>query len=532
MPGWGLSCGKAVGGKSLLYTAALWLQSATAMRDSLVFYVNGSRHEVRGEPAGLTLSDYLRGGCGSLQGDRLCGTKIACAEGDCGACTVLVGKPAGDGRSLAYQTIDACIAFVYQMDRRHIVTVEGVQDGVTLSPVQQAMIDCHGSQCGFCTPGFVMALQGIVEESDSAGPLDDALRLGLSGNLCRCTGYSQILDAGKRLDPKRVPSISKRYDTTAMLADFAMLGDSPVRVNSRDTHQSNGHAPAAPLVDIFLPATLDELLEHRAKHHDARLISGATDIGVQFNHGKVAPTAVITTQTVAELNRLEVIDGELVIGAATPWAQVEAYTKDAIPAYHAILTRFGSPQVRHAGTLVGNLANASPIADSIPLHYVAQSTLELASVRGRRDVPIEEFYLGYKKLDLQPDEVIVAVRTPLPKENVQLRLYKVSKRRDMDISTVTLAFWLEVEGDLCTAARIATGGVGPTVVRLLRAEESLVGRPLTLEAMQTAGRIARDEIKPISDVRGGADYRLQLVENLFAKCWHEVRDDEVQISSK
>lgn len=533
MPGWGLSCGKAVGGKSLLYTAALWLQSATAMRDSLVFYVNGVRHEVRGGAAGLTLSDYLRGGCGSLQGERLCGTKIACAEGDCGACTVLVGRPADDGQSpheptLAYQSIDACIAFVYQMDRRHVVTVEGVQDGAMLSPVQQAMVDCHGSQCGFCTPGFVMALQGLVEESAGDGPLeDDTLRLGLSGNLCRCTGYSQILDAGKRLDPKRVPSISKRYDTTAMLADFATLGDGPVWVNSRDTHHLNGHATTTTPVDIFLPATLDQLLEHRAKHPDARLVSGATDIGVQFNHGKVTPPAVITTQTVRELNRLEVVDGELVVGAATPWARVEAYTKDAIPAYHAILTRFGSPQVRHAGTLVGNLANASPIADSIPLHYVAQSTLELASVRGRRDVPIEEFYLGYKQLDLQPDEVIVAVRTPLPKEIVQLRLYKVSKRRDMDISTVTLAFWLEVEGDLCTGARIATGGVGPTVVRLPRAEESLIGRPLTLEAMQTAGRIARAEIMPISDVRGGAGYRLQLVENLFAKCWHEVRGGEV-----
>jgi len=504
------------------------------MRDSLVFYVNGIRHEVRGPAAGLTLSDYLRGGewwrgsSGTLPGERLCGTKIACAEGDCGACTVLVGKPADDGKSVAYQTIDACIAFVYQMDRRHVVTIEGVQDGPTLSPVQQAMIDCHGSQCGFCTPGFVMALQGLVEESDDNGPLeDDRLRLGLSGNLCRCTGYSQILDAGRRLDPERVPSISTRYETAAMLADFATLGDGPVRVNSRDTHQSNGHAPASPPVDIFLPSTLDELLEHRAKHPDARLISGATDIGVQFNHGRVAASAVITTQTVSELNRLEAIDGELIIGAATPWSRIEAYANDAIPAYYAILTRFGSPQVRHAGTLVGNLANASPIADSIPFHYVAQSTLELASVRGRRDIPIEEFYLGYKQLDLRPDEVIVAVRTPLPKENVQLRLYKVSKRRDMDISTVTLAFWLEVEGDLCTAARIAAGGVGPTVVRLPRAEESLMGRPLTLAAMQTAGRVARDEIKPISDVRGGAEYRLQLVENLFAKCWHEVNGGEV-----
>ncbi|TWT97894.1 Nicotinate dehydrogenase FAD-subunit [Botrimarina colliarenosi] len=502
------------------------------MRNSLVFYVNGDRHEVRGEAAGRTLSDYLRGGCGSPTAERLVGTKIACAEGDCGACTVLVGKTAPSGDRLDYQTIDACIAFIYQLDRRHVVTVEGLQEDSRLAPAQQAMVDCHGSQCGFCTPGFVMALQGLVEESDDRGPLaDETLRLGLSGNLCRCTGYSQILDAGKRLDPARVDSVAKQYDPAPMLADFAALGDGPVRVNPRDTHQLNGHATAAPPVEVFLPSTLPELVEFRADNPDAKLVSGATDVGVQFNHGKLAPVAVISTTGVAELQHLEVVDEELVIGAAVPWSRVEAFAKHELPAYHAILTRFGSPQVRHAGTLVGNLANASPIADSIPFHYVAGSTLELASVGGRRDVPIEDFYLGYKQLDLRPDEVIIAVRTPLPAENVQLRLYKVSKRRDMDISTVTTAFWLELEGDLCAGARLAAGGVGPTVVRLPRAEEALIGRPLTLEAMRVAGRIAREEITPISDVRGGADYRLQLVENLFAKCWHEVRGNGILTGS-
>lgn len=478
------------------------------MRDRLVFYVNDSRHEVRGEAAALTLSDFLRHGHG---GPRLTGTKIACAEGDCGACTVLVGRPNEAGDGFTYQTIDACIAFVYQLDRAHVVTVEGLGEGERLSPVQDAMVDCHGSQCGFCTPGFVMALQGLVEES--SGPLaEDALRLGLSGNLCRCTGYSQILDAGLRCDAAAIGGVGGKFAAGTMLEDFAKLGAGGVHVNA-------GEEGA---VEVFLPSRLDELLAARASHPHAKLVSGATDLGVQFNHGKIAPTAVIATAGVDALQEMQVTDGELSVGAAVTWSRLEAFSKEAIPEYHGILTRFGSPQVRHAGTLAGNLANASPIADSIPFHYVAGSTIELASVRGERSLPIEAFYLGYKKLDLADDEVIVSVRTPLPTEATRLKLYKVSKRRDMDISTVTLAIWLETTGDTITTARLAAGGVGPTVVRLPLAEKSLLGQGLTLDALRAAGQTAREEVTPISDVRGSAGFRSQLVENLFTKCWHDL----------
>lgn len=496
------------------------------MRDQLVFYLNDTRQAVRGDEVGLTLSDFLRRGAG---GERLCGTKIACAEGDCGACTVLVGRPADGGKRFAYQTIDACIAFVYQFDKCHVVTVEGLakragaKEPTELTGVQQAMVDCHGSQCGFCTPGFVMAMHGLVEEAveQADGRLtDDQLRLGLSGNLCRCTGYSQILEAGHRCDPAEIGSVGECFGTAAMLADFASLGSDAVHVNVRPAPEANGQATHP--VEAMLPGTLGELLAFRDAHPDAKLVSGATDLGVQFNHGRIAPESVLFTRGVTELDAIEAVDGELRIGAAVTWSSIEDFVESRAPEYHAVLTRFGSPQVRHAGTLAGNLANASPIADSIPFHYATGSTIELASVDGRRDVPIEDFYLGYKQLDLRANELIIGVRTPLPTDGMRLKLYKISKRRDMDISTVTAAFCLEIDGERIASARIAVGGVGPVVLRAPKAEAALAAGPFTLEAMRSAGQIAREEITPITDVRGSAEYRLQLVENLFAKCWHDL----------
>ena len=246
-------------------------------------------------------------------------------------------------------------------------------------------------------------------------------------------------------------------------------------------------------------------------------------MGVQVNHQKISPTSVIATQSVQEFHQLEIVDGEMIVGAAVRWSRFAAFIANHVPEYNAVLDRFGSPQIREMGTLVGNLANASPIADSIPFHYIAESTIELASVNGRRSVPIETFYRGYKQLDLRPDEVITAVRSRLPTNNALLKLYKISRRRDLDISTVTAAFLVEMDdaNDFVRRARIAVGGVGPTVLRLPRAESSLVGEPFTLATLQAAGRLACQEISPISDVRGNDTYRSQLVENLFQKFYFD-----------
>jgi len=496
------------------------------MRDHLVFYLNGVRHAVRGREAGLTLSDYLRLSCGTFGANRLTGTKVACAEGDCGACTVLVGRLAAGGHELEYVPIDACITFVYQLDRSHVVTVEGLAADGKLSPVQSAMVTCHGSQCGFCTPGFVMAMHGLVEtcrEAEDGRQLtDEELRLGLSGNLCRCTGYAQILEAGAAIETARVTRMRARFDAAAILKDLAIQSAGPVHVNAPVPAEVNGKV-VGPAVEIFLPSTLDELLAQRAARPGSTLVSGATDVGVQVNHRKLAPVSVIATQSVPELHRLEIVGGELVVGAAVRWSRLADFIRDRVPEYKAILDRFGSPQIRHMGTLVGNLANASPIADSIPFHYVTESKLELASFDGRRSVPIEEFFRGYKQLDLRSDEVITAVRTPLPSPDVLLKLYKISRRRDLDISTVTAALLVEMDDNrnVIRRARIAVGGVGPMVLRLTRVEALLVGKAFDLTTMRAAGQLARQEISPISDVRGSDAYRSQLVENLFQKFYFD-----------
>lgn len=492
------------------------------MRDHLVFYVNDQRHTVSDRDALLTLTDYLREGRGSCN-HRYVGTKVACAEGDCGACSVLIGRLDKQTQALKYQTIDACIAFVYQLDRCHVITVEGIASDKALSAVQQAMVDCHGSQCGFCTPGFVMAMHGLAEKQpdESIEHLtEDELRLGLSGNLCRCTGYSQILEAGQAFQRSDAQGIATKFETSAMQDDFNDLGSDPVMIKSLPDPQLNGEAQTS-AHEIFLPTTLSELLEHKANNPSSRLVAGATDLGVQHNHGKFSSDNVVFTLGVEELNNIEIVDNHLSVGAAANWARIEEFVKEQLPEYHQVLIRFGSPQVRNAGTLAGNLANASPIADSIPLHYVTESTLELANANGSRQVAIEDFYLGYKELDLRPDEVIVKISTPLPEENEYLKLYKISKRRDMDISTVTLAFLLELDGNIIRSAKIAAGGVGPTVVRLRKAESKLLDQEFSESTMGNAGRQAREEITPISDVRGSAEFRLQLIENLFVKCFYD-----------
>jgi xanthine dehydrogenase small subunit len=444
---------------------------------------------------------------------------------------VLFGRPSPDGSSLDYLPVDACIAFVYQLDRAHIVTVEALEQNHLLTPVQSAMVDHYGSQCGFCTPGFVMALHGLVEQRDEAAsgtPFGDAeLRLGLSGNLCRCTGYSQILEAGEAIDPDDVPRCAARFDSATILADFASLGAGPVEVNPRPSPESNAHgdpfvAAAGGSFEVFIPSTVDELLARRAARPDSTLVSGATDLGVQFNHGKIAPKSVITTSSIPELHQLEFDGDELLVGAAVSWTRFAEFIRERVPEYHGLLARFGGPQIRHMGTLIGNLANASPIADSIPFHYVAESTIEVASTRGQRQIPIEEFYLGYKQLDLRQDEAILSIRTPLPGPHVWLKLYKISRRRDLDISTVTAAFWFETDSDnMIACCRIAVGGVAPTVLRLHRTETLMTGRRMELATMTAAGRQAREEVTPISDVRGSAEYRLQLVENLFQKFYYD-----------
>ncbi|MFM1748812.1 MAG: hypothetical protein RLZZ188_2478 [Verrucomicrobiota bacterium] len=476
------------------------------MRDHLILWVNDTRHEVRGGDAFLMLADWLRERLG------LTGTKVMCAEGDCGVCTVLVAEPVAPSEPPRYLPIDSCLRFLFQLDGCHVVTVDGLARNGALAPVQQAMIDCHGSQCGFCTPGMVMTLTGGCHAAKAGADLD--WRQELSGNLCRCTGYVSIFEAAAQA--RRAPDwLADRFANSAWMPEAARR-----RRESLEVHGELGGVP----MRVSSPATLPEALAAR-RQPGARVVAGATDLGVLWNQGKLRPQHWLDLSRLPALRgiHLEEKDGQavLVAGSLATWTGLLEACREELPQAVPILEAFGGPQIRHVGTLGGNLVNGSPIADSLPLLFALEATLDLASATGTRSVPIEAFYQGYRQVDLGADELLVGVRMPLPRPGDRLRLVKVSRRRDLDISTFTSALLLRRAGDRIATARLACGGVGPTVVRLRRTEEFLAGRPFTEDSFRQAGDVAAAEIQPITDVRGSAEYRRQLARGVLLKFFHQ-----------
>lgn len=472
------------------------------MRDQVLLYINGRRHLVAQRLALLSLSDFLRHKLG------LVGTKIVCSEGDCGACTVLVGRP-HEGR-LRYQSADSCILFMFQLDGTHVVTVEGLSPGGGLNGVQQALIDCHGSQCGFCTPGFAVAMTGMLEECNR---LDEAeMRYGLTGNLCRCTGYTPIMDSGMAVNAETHLHVDQLYPSAPMLSEFEQVAADNLELSAKCGERQHL---------LFSPTNLPAAVEFLAAHPEATIVAGATDLGVRINKSRTLPEKILDVNRLKELEAVSVDGDRLMLGARASWTAVEDLCQRLVPQFYEIITIFGSPQIRNVGTIGGNIVNASPIADSLPFLYVMEAQLELTSTAGVREVDINDFYLGYKKLDLAPGELLTRVTVPLPDENEILRLYKVSRRRDLDISSFTAAVRVRLDGRMISQASIAYGAVGPTVIRVRRTEEFLCGRPFTEETMRQAGEIAVDEVSPISDVRGSADYRYQLTRNVLLKFYHQ-----------
>jgi xanthine dehydrogenase small subunit len=461
------------------------------MRSELVFFINGAEHRVGGDAVFQTLSRYLR------YDQRATGTKIVCEEGDCGACTVLIGKR--DGDRLRYVPVNSCIQFLFQLDAAHVVTVEGLsRNGLT--PLQESMVRCHGAQCGYCTPGFIMAMAAMYEGGAPKASTAD-VQSALTGNLCRCTGYEPIIKAA--LEVEGQPRIDELFPPSGILS--ALPNGESLRIGN-----------------FFKPSSIEEAIEFKATNPKCVIVQGATDFGVWCNKRGFVPEAVLSLDSIAGLDELRTSGEELLVGGRTTLAALEEFVAGKIPQLSEILDRFGSPQIKNAGTLAGNIANASPIADSLPFLYVTGATLELTGKTGVRRVAIEKFYRGYKTLDLQLDEIITRVRIPLPPVTDTLRLYKVSKRSHLDISSFTAAMLMRRRADQIESIRIAYGGVGPVVLRLPKTEQFLAGRPFALETFEEAEPIAREEITPISDVRGSRDFRLRLAGNVLRKFYYSV----------
>ncbi|MEM6891746.1 MAG: xanthine dehydrogenase small subunit [Pseudomonadota bacterium] len=445
----------------------------------ITFSLNGETVEVEAPPT-TTLLDWLR------DEKRLTGTKEGCNEGDCGACTVMVTDFVSD-QGPSRKALNACILFLPQLHGKAVRTVEGVSspDG-TLHPVQEAMVEHHGSQCGFCTPGFIMSM--VVSHANGRTDHDDAL----AGNLCRCTGYAPIIRAARAAEKQEWPVEWLDHD-----GSFPVAGDLPVA-----------------------PTTVDELAHWYEANPDGTLIAGATDVGlwVTKDFRKLGPVAFLNQ--CRELQTIQTTgDGRVRVGAGVTMQMFHRVASEIQESYGELVRRYGSEQVRAAATIGGNIANGSPIGDNPPPLIAIGAELHLRKSDARRSMPIEDFFIEYGKQDRMPGEFVEAVT--LPQTVPDLRVYKLSKRFDQDISAVCAAFNLKVEDGVIASARTAFGGMAGIPKRASHVEDALVGLPWAEESIRQALPKFADDFEPLSDMRASAGYRLVAAENMLLRYFFE-----------
>jgi xanthine dehydrogenase large subunit len=487
------------------------VQRVSELKEGFAFELNGKQEFVKDYSTNITLLQYLR-----RRG--LIGSKEGCAEGDCGACTVVLIDTDSTGNN-HFRAINSCLVPLPLIAGRKIVSVEGVAARDELHPVQQAMVNRHGSQCGYCTPGFIMSLFEAYHRTDlhETWQVDDQL----CGNLCRCTGYRAIRDAAFECLAKRQLAAASTETTT--LSD-TRTGLVPIGYRT--------------LAEIFLrPVTLIELFELLATYPDAQLVAGATELGLKITKQFQSFPTLIAVEGVAELTVLESDDSKWRVGAAVTLTQVWDALGKEFPGLASMLRWFGSRQIRNRATLGGNLATASPIGDSAPVLIALDASLVLESVAGARTVPLSEFFVGYRKTALQPGEVIREILIPRARAQVGVspeftKFYKVSRRREMDISTVSGCFRIQLDAvGKVRLARVVYGGVAPTPVRAGDVEAALVAREWNRGTLADISRILAKRFAPISDVRGSADFRAAMVVELMEKFFEDSQTKQLEPAS-
>jgi xanthine dehydrogenase small subunit len=439
------------------------------------------------------------------------GTKEGCAEGDCGACTVALGERGADG-SIGYRAVNSCILFVPALAGKQLLTVEDLAapDG-TLHPVQQAMVDHHASQCGFCTPGFVMSLFALAHQ-DSAATDDATIHDTLAGNLCRCTGYRPIVDAARQV--LKAPSADRFGREASGIAAALHTLESDQAVDGGGSR-------------YFAPRTTPDLADLFARHPDAVLLAGGTDVGLWVTklHRRLA--TVISINDVAELRTIVETRTELDIGAGVTYARLLPLF-ERWPSFGELLRRLGSAQIRNSGTMGGNIANGSPIGDSMPALIALRTTLVLNRGGVRREIALEDFFLGYRKTALQPGEFLERFRVTVDPA-WRFVTYKVSKRFDQDISAVAVGIGYALRDGVVSDIRIAFGGMAAIPKRATTAENALRGQAWSLASVTAAAALLDRDFKPLTDMRASSDYRMQVARNLLIRCYRESAGEAVRL---
>ncbi|CAI0695234.1 4-hydroxybenzoyl-CoA reductase subunit gamma [Serratia entomophila] len=450
-----------------------------------------------------TVLNYLRRDLGR------CGTKEGCASGDCGACTVVLAEP-HDGR-LRYRSVNACLTLVSALHGKQLITVEDLKQNGRLHSVQQAMVDCHGSQCGFCTPGFVMSM--FCLQKNSVDYRRESAQQALAGNLCRCTGYRPIMAAAQQACERQAPD---GFDLEQHQTLQQLQAIEPAR-----SQEAAGKR-------CLMPQTLDELAALYWQHPQAKLLAGGTDLALEITQRHQDLPLLIALGQVAELKRTQREGGRLVIGAGATLSDLHPLLAGYHPAFGELLARFASQQIRNQGTLGGNIANASPIGDGAPLLLALDAQLTLRCGEQRRMLPLHQFFLGYRQTALQPGELIESLSLPADAP-ADLRAWKVSKRLEDDISAVCGAFNLTIEQGVVREARVAFGGMAAIPQRALRCERRLVGQPWRRATVELAAQALAQDFTPLSDFRASSAYRLLVAQNLLRRYFIALTEPQTAI---
>jgi xanthine dehydrogenase small subunit len=470
--------------------------------NTIKFIFENKIHEIKNPDSNETILNYIR-----LKLKKS-GTKEGCSEGGCGACTVVIGEL--KKKNIVYKAINSCIAFTTSLEGKQLLVVEDLMlKNGSLHPVQSAMVNYHGSQCGFCTPGFIMSLFAMYKNNSSYD--GKIIEESISGNLCRCTGYRPIIDAAKSLNNNKSDQFLKNKKATLTL--LKKIRPKSISINSQNKK-------------YFAPRTINELKKIIKKYPNLSFLSGGTDMSLIVTKQKKDIENIIYLNSIDELDYIKEGNKFIEVGATTPLRKFELFIKKYYSDFNIILKRYGSVQIRNVATMAGNIATASPIGDSLPLLLSLDASIVIESFNTKTTLPLKDFFIGYRKTKLKRGQFISSIKIPIFKKNI-FKAYKVSKRIDDDISSVCASFNLEIVNKKIKNIKIAYGGMAPIPKRAIHCEKILLNSNLSEEVILNAQMSLEKDFQPIDDMRASKNYRMEIAKNLLIKCFSEIKNNKL-----
>jgi len=468
--------------------------------NTIQFLFENKIYKIKNPDPNKTILDYVRDDL------KKTGTKEGCAEGGCGACTIVLGEL--NKNKIIYKAINACISFLPTLNGKHLILVEDlIEEDNKLHPVQEAMVKFHGSQCGFCTPGFAMSLFSMYKNYSKIS--NEVVEEALSGNLCRCTGYRPIIDAAKSLNNKKdQDKFKKNQNKTINL--LKKINNVDVEINNRGKI-------------YFAPKTIVNLKKILKKYPNAKILSGGTDLSLEVTKLRKQLKTIISLNSIEKLNFIKKSKSTIEIGAITSLFDFQNFIKKYFEDFYNILKRYGSLQIRNVGTIAGNIATASPIGDSLPLLLTLDAKIVVDGKNGKKIIPINDFFIGYRKTKLKQGDFIYSVKIPIQKQNI-FKAYKISKRFDDDISSVCASFNFEIKNKKIMNVKIAFGGMSSIPKRAKYCEKTLENKEFSNKILDKAKESLLKDFAPISDMRASKEYRIEIAKNLLTKVFAEIQN--------